>query len=498
MPIAERQHRQPPNIVFIFTDSWDGRALGCMGHPAMAAATPNVDRLAERGVLFRNCYSTHPICCPARANTWSGRYSFHCDSWNNYKGLTPGTETFQDRLERAGYVFGSSEGGFGKHDYLDGRHTHLARVTAWTGPADLRLPFFREHAPLIREDREEVIHPGDWNTVEKSRQFLHERAEDRRPFFLYAGLGLPHPAFLTNRRWLERVDLDKVAVPAADEPEHPTQSYQRITKGWTHGFDDETVRKVRAIYYAMCAEVDAAIGRLLETLEQLGLDENTYVVFGSDHGEMAMEHRNFYKMSMYEPSVRVPLIVSGPGVRQGAVVDDLVSLVDLYPTFMDFAGLEPPGDLDGESLLPCLTGRGSRRRDWALSTFTGCTMNTTAWMLRCGDLKYVAYAGYEPQLFDLARDPDELEDLAAGRPDLVEQMDARLRHLVDYPAQHRRVMDYDRRSFAQWRRDAKTGAFCTSEYGGKNLRTYEQILANTYMGYDDAAERQLQRWLDGD
>jgi arylsulfatase K len=495
--------KEKPNVLFIFTDSWDGRMLGCMGHPALRNATPNVDRLAQRGTMFRNTYSTHPICCPQRANLWSGQYSFHCESWNNHKGLEPGTRTFKDRLEgEAGYVFGSELGGFGKHDYLSGRHTHLARMTAWTGPADIELPVYPPEEPEVIEEDRVVVDEGDWDKAEQACRFLEAQVGAEDPFFCYVGLNLPHPAFRTSRHWLDRIDVDAVDIPRHDETDHPVIRYQRTVKNWGHGFDEETVRRTRAIYFAMIAEVDAIVGKIVDRLGELGLADNTVIVFGSDHGELALEHQDWYKMSMYEASVRVPLVVAGPGIRENAVVDDLVSVIDLHPTFTDLAGLEPSPGIDARSLTPSLTTPRAERdahRESAFAMFTGSTMNTTAYMLRHDRWKYIAYVGYPPQLFDLEADPEELDNRAVEEPEIVGKLDDKLQEIGDYEEVHRRVIEYDKASFREWRRRAKAGEFSTEEYGNKGtpLTTYEEIMKNSYHGFGPEHEQKLESWLAG-
>jgi arylsulfatase K len=498
MSDAQRTRSNRPNILFIFTDSWDGRMLGTLGHPALRNATPNVDRLARTGTIFPNTYTTHPICCPARANLWSGQYSFRCESWNNHKGLEPGTRTFKDRLEQeAGYTFATELGGFGKHDYLSGRHTHLARMTAWTAPADIRLPVYPNEEPTVIEEDRVRVREHDWQSADQACSFLEDHADAEDPFFCYVGINLPHPKFLTSRHWLDKIDIDAVDIPPADETDHPVIRYQRTVKNWEHGFDDETVRRTRAIYFAMIAETDAIVGTLVGKLEELGLDENTIIVFGSDHGELALEHQDWYKMSMYEASVRVPLVVAGPGVQAGATVNELVSLIDLHPTFTDLAGLEPSQRIDAKSLVPVLKDPNAGHRDRVFAMFTGTTINTTAYMLRHGAWKYVAYPGYEPQLFNLEHDPGELENLAPDRPDVVADMDAKLREIVDYDEVHQRVLAYDKASFREWRERAKRGEFSTEEYGnkGKPLTTYEAIMKNSYHGFGPEHEEKLERWL---
>ncbi len=494
--LSNKDSVKKPNIIFVHTDSWDGRVLGCLGHPAMKRATPNIDRLARRGVVFRNTYCSHPICCPSRANMWSGTYTFRCESWNNYKGLPEGVDTVLRRLRDAGYRFASEKGGFGKHDHISGGHSQLARVTAWTGPADIRLPVYRMKAPKVLEGDIERVSARDWDDVDKAKAFLAGRAGDKEPFFLYVGIRAPHPAFTTSRRWLNMVDKDAVTIPPEDTELHPVMEYQRITKNWMHGFSREMVHKTRSIYYAMCAEADAMVGELLGEMDRLELAEDTYFIFSSDHGENNLEHRQFYKMNMYESSVRVPLVIAGPGVRRGVVVDNIVSLIDIYPTLMDMAGQACPAVLDGESLMGLLRGTDDNSRNWAFAMFTGSSSNTTMFMLRKGDWKYVAYPGYRPQLFNVCSDPDEIHELSGAEPRIVKQLDAELRQIVDYEEVHRQCIEYDKESFVEWRRQITAKPIHLKEYGADiENATYEQIMSNCYMGFKPQHQAKLEKWL---
>jgi arylsulfatase K len=492
--VAKSEKRK--NICLIQFDSWDGRVLGSMGHAAVKNATPNCDRLARQGVLFRNAYCGHPICCPSRANMWSGKYTHHVESWDNYKGLEPGEPTFKDRLEKVGYRFASGEGGIGKHDYRSGGHSQLARITGLAATANISLPFFRPEAPRIIESQEKRVHKHDWELVDQACAWLTQNAHGEQPFFLYVSIGIPHPAFVTSRYWLSRIDTDAVTIPPADDEDHPVMHFQRVAKNWQHGFDDNTVRRTRAIYYAMCAEGDAMVGQLLDKLSALGLDAETYVILISDHGENNMEHRQWYKMNMYESSVRVPFIVAGPGLLRGAAIDNVVSLIDLYPTLMDMGRTAGPDGLDGESLMPLLTGRTTRSRNWALALFTGCSANTSMFMLRQGDWKYVAYPGYKPQLFNLRDDPDEVHNLADRRAEVTGNMDRQLRSIVDYDEVNGRWVRYCKSAFRQWRDQIKTHPVKLKEYGSDiTAANYEQIMANTYIGWNDDWAKKVEDWL---
>jgi arylsulfatase K len=493
-----------PNIVFFHAESWDGRALGCMGNPAMQRATPNIDELASRGVLFRQAYCSHPICCPSRANMWSGRYTHHCESWNNHKGLEPGDTTLMDLLHDAGYRFVADDHrniGLGKSDYLSGGHSHLARVTAWTGPADIRLPVYgRGDQDLHILTREKNAWKGDWEKIGKAIDFLRYQADEKDPFFLYVSTSAVHPAYRTSSHWMDRIDLDKVSTPPEYEGTHPVMEYQRINKNWRHGFAPDTIRLFRAAYYATCAEADGMVGKITNAIDDLDLGGDTYFIFSSDHGELAGEHRSFYKMSMYEGSSRVPLVITGPGIPAGRKVDNIVSLIDIFPTIAEMTGIDPPSNLDGESLMPLASGKTDRSRNWALALHTGSSSNTTMFMLRQGAWKYIAYPGYEPQLFNLTNDPVEIRNLAGSRSDGVESLDRELRGILDYDEVHERCMRYNRAAFREWRERTMAGEFRDTTYSRSHddpATTYEEIMANCYVGWSREHEDKLNRWLDG-
>ena len=440
------------NIIFFHAESWDGRMLGALGHPALRHATPNIDRMADSGTLFENAYCSHPICCPSRANMWSGRYTHNCESWNNHKGLEAGMWSLLGELPKTHTLRA-----FGKLDYLSGGHTQVARLSAWLGPSGINKPIFDKDTSqcfTVADNDDHFRHKEDWEKVDQAIEFLKQEKDPSRPFFLYVSTGLVHPSFHTNNYWLSRIPKDAVELPQMDKGSHPVRQYQLMAKAWRYGFKESTVSQVRRIYMAMCAEADAMVGALYNAMQELGLSKDTYFVFSSDHGEMAMEHQDWYKMSMYEASVRVPLVMSGPGIQHGQRVSNLVSLIDLCPTLLEMGGLAVRDGLDGESLLPLATGETGESRNWAYACFMGCTLNTSAYMLRSDRWKYVAYAGYAPQLFDMENDARELNDLSGEQPDVVAQLDTDLRTLVDYDQTHRDWTSYCKEAFRQWRRQA--------------------------------------------
>ncbi|NXY86514.1 ARSK Arylsulfatase, partial [Alcedo cyanopectus] len=245
---------------------------------------------------------------------------------------------------------------------------------------------------------------------------------------------------------------------------HPVDYYSSYTKNCTGEFTNQEVRNIRAFYYAMCAETDAMLGEIISALRDAGLLKTTIVVFTADHGELAMEHRQFYKMSMYEGSSHVPLLVMGPGIKEQQQVPNVVSLVDIYPTMLDIARIPLPQNLSGYSLIPLLRGKADReaspteaspRPSWVLSEFHGCNVNSSTYMLRTGKWKYITYSdghSVPPQLFDLSEDPDELTNIAVKFPAVVHSLDKTLRSVVNYPKVSSTVQDYNKRQFIRWKK----------------------------------------------
>lgn len=211
----------------------------------------------------------------------------------------------------------------------------------------------------------------------------------------------------------------------------------------------------------MCAETDAMLGEIILALRQLDLLQKTIVIYTSDHGELAMEHRQFYKMSMYEASAHVPLLIMGPGIKANLQVSNVVSLVDIYPTMLAIAGIPLPQNLSGYSLLPLSSEKFKNEHKfknphppWILSEFHGCNVNASTYMLRTNQWKYIAYAdgvSVLPQLFDLSSDPDELTNIATTFPEITYSLDQKLRSILNYPKVSASVHQYNKEQFINWK-----------------------------------------------
>ncbi len=465
-----------PNIIVFMTDSMDGRVMRHLGHPA--AHTPNMDRLAARGASFSNAYCNSPQCAPSRASYWSGQYVHRVQAWNNPAGLPMDAPTFGTHLQDAGYGLHV----FGKTDYRVGGHSLKARLTAWMRSANIKRPHNPRPQATVLEPDTPRAHEGDWNQIDNACQFLANYSTDDPPYFLYPSTNVPHPPFRATPHWLDTIDPAAVTLPPYESDLHPVMDYMSVTKN-THGhFTDEEILAIRRHYFAMVAETDAMLGQVLDTLEATGQLDNTYIIFASDHGEMNMEHRQTLKNALYEASARVPLIVAGPGLQQGVISDQLVSLIDLFPTLMDMAGLEHPQGLDGHSLIPLCRGEATNRPDYVFSEYHSNFSNTGIAMWRQGPWKYIRYAGYAPQLFNLDDDPEEINDLAQTHPEVVQRLDARLESLVDFDdADHRAKLD-DRQNFQTWRQSLTPAE-------------YNEAMTNAHQGHWTPADtHHLEAW----
>ncbi|XP_035234824.1 arylsulfatase K [Anguilla anguilla] len=458
-----------PNFVMVMSDAFDGRLTFDPG--STLVQLPYTKYLREQGAVFLNSYTNSPICCPSRAAMWSGRFVHLTQSWNNYKCLEGNATTWMDVLQENGYHTRS----LGKLDFTSGGHSVSNRVEAWT--RDVPFLLRQEGRPvtdLTGNASTERVMTKDWKTTDIAVQWIRQTAASlRQPFALYLGLNLPHPyrtdslgptaggsTFRTSPYWLKKVSHQNVSVPKwlHFSEMHPVDYYSTYTKNCSGNFTEQEVKDIRAYYYAMCAETDAMLGAVVEALRDSGLLSSTVLLFTSDHGDLAMEHRQFYKMSMFEGSSHVPLLVAGPGVKAGLRLHEPVSLVDIYPTMLDLAGVSAPGDLSGHSLVPLLSRSAvppaEPRPDWVLSEYHGCNANASTYMLRQGKWKYIAYAdglSVPPQLFDLSSDKDELHNVAAQFPAVCQHLDKLLRSVVDYPIVSKEVQRYNRQQFSSWR-----------------------------------------------
>jgi arylsulfatase A-like enzyme len=457
-----------PNVLFITLDQWRGDCLSALGHPAVR--TPNIDALAAEGVLFRRHYAQASPCGPSRASLLTGLYLHNHRSVRNGIPLDRRHTNVALEARKAGYeplLFGYTDTSLDPRD-RDPRDPALANYEgilpgfsvglhlpedhwAWLdwlktrghalppAPRDVWLP----PRPRPALDRQ----PARYGAEESESAFLTDRtipAVSRPPFFLHVTYFRPHNPFIAPTPWNEAVDPASVPAPARrrslrDEgAAHPwlRQHLERAYRGAAPVQDklplaeigDEGLRLLRATYYGLLGHVDAEVGRLFDALRRSGRWDDTLVVLTSDHGEQLGDHWMWGKDGWFDGTYHVPLIVKPPGVARGRVVDAFTESVDLLPTILDAIGREPPPQLDGRSLMPFLAEEtppnwrqeayweydfrdlGAPAAEAALGLPPeACTLAVQ----RGARWKYVHFAALPPLLYDLERDPHELEDRAA-------------------------------------------------------------------------------------
>jgi choline-sulfatase len=259
------------------------------------------------------------------------------------------------------------------------------------------------------------------------------RYNQDNPFLLWVSFTHPHSPYITTDNYWEMYEHDSIDMPSV--PELSIEEMDTMSRwlyyahaGDLHNVTESHIRNARHAYYGMCTYIDDKVGRLLDTLNKVGLEEDTVVVFTSDHGEMLGERGMWFKQSFYEWSVRVPLVIRIPGQQSKSRVSELVSLVDLFPTFMDIATNgnmpDPVGGLDGNSLLPLIRGKGEWHNQ-VISEYTGEGVTAPCRMVRLDDVKFIYTHGHPDLMYDLANDPLELDNLI-GNPKYAD-MELKLR-----------------------------------------------------------------------
>ncbi len=458
-----------PNIVLIFADELRADALGCYG--STVCRTPNLDRLAAESALLSQCMVTQPTCTPSRASVLTGCFPSALRS--RMVGChTPDDPRFLPRvLGRAGYhtasigkihmVPGAAEPeavtetsqADGDFDYYGFRHVDLVNGHGLGGSEysrwlDETCPDHKERraaakpiAPGINNETGSLrtlswtlppeAHSGEYITARAQEFFERAAAAPDAPFFLHLSFPDPHHPFTAPEPYGSLYEPERMPPPlpavtseagatalqlATHSGERtrfpdgrsadrvigtPPQDYSRLTTAdW---------QAAKAIYYGMISLLDVQVGRLLQSLADTGLAENTVVVFLSDHGEYMGDHGLCGKGFHYDSVIRTPMLIRGPGVQAGLRLDSLASTVDLAPTLLALAGVVAPEAMQGISMAPALAGQGPLPRDAALTEndddFVPMRMRT----LTTEEWKLTWYCGEEEgELYDRHGDPDEL------------------------------------------------------------------------------------------
>jgi choline-sulfatase len=444
-----------PNVLLIMTDQHRADLMTCAGRDLVP--TPNIDRIASRGVRFNNAYCPYPVCVASRMALLTGLYAHSTGAITNQDRLDWRYRTMANHFTENGYLTAL----MGKMHFVDA-HNHgfeyYLSINDWLmylGPKaqhyaneianhPLGQNFFKtvddsgaglpDVEGLWLNGSPWVDHVEKWNFDSMASRLEPEDHLDtfiaregakflsayrQQPFFLVASFMKPHTPFYPPREWAQKYPVDKMTLPEVGDISQYPQHIQRRIKNMT-AQEEKRRRAHRAGYMGNLAFVDTCVGYLYDALEREGLLDNTIVVYTSDHGEMDGDHGLFQKFCLFEPSVRVPLIVSFPKhLPENKVTDALTEYIGLYPTLSELAGLESPrgttlhdipgapGRMDARSFAAVLRDPGMEGPSTAFSEYD-LRSRVCEYMIRTRRHKYIFNHGSTHELYDHEADPGEL------------------------------------------------------------------------------------------
>lgn len=429
-----------PNVLFIAADDLRND-LGCYGDKLVK--TPNLDRLARRGLVFNRAYCQQAVCNPSRASLLTGRRLDTLRIWDlptHFRSTMPEVVTLPQHFKQHGYFTQN----IGKifHNWI---HEIQGDPVSWSVPA---VRHFANHGadkpevagelpPNLAQDPkcEQRDVPDDayfdGRVAKLAVAALGELKAKAEPFFLAVGFWKPHSPFNAPKRYWDLYRREDVPLPKnpewpADAPRVAWHDSREIVGSGQRKLTPEAVREIRHGYLANISYMDAQIGRVLDELDRLGLAEKTIVVFWSDHGYHLGEQTLWAKTSNFELDARVPLIVATPAMKSGGqTTNALAELLDLYPTLVELCGLPAAAGLEGVSLVPVLTAPGASVRPAALSqhprpAYYKGAPETMGYSIRTDRFRYTEWRDWKTgatiarELYDHEADPDETRNVATA------------------------------------------------------------------------------------
>lgn len=434
-----------PNFLLLLSDDQTYRALGSLGE--LEVKTPNLDRLARRGLLFTHCYNqggwSGAVCIPSRTMLNTGRTVWDCRGTNG-QGIAPGAALWGETLRHAGYdtfmagkwhipeaaltrsfkSLGPLTGGFRESTTNGGpAYYRPAPGNPWT-PDD---PKWRGHWITTNN---QVVHSSVL-IADAAIDYLKTNAQSRNPFFMYVAFNAPHDPRQSPREYLDMYPTNKLKVPPNFLPKHPF-----LIEANFNGRDEilapyprtpEIIRVHLQEYYAIISHLDAQIGRILDALDRSGKTDNTVIIFTSDQGLAVGQHGLLGKQNLYEHSLRMPFMMAGPGIPKGKRNDADFYMQSLFATTCEMANVPIPPTVQFPSLVPLIIGDKTKIYDALYFAFIDRQR-----AVRVGDWKLIRTpASKQIQLFNVTRDPWETQNLADGKDaERIPALDARLHQLM--------------------------------------------------------------------
>jgi len=427
--------QKQPNILFIMADQMSALALKAYGNPV--AKTHHIQSLADKGVVFQNAYCNSPLCAPSRASMLTGRLPSQINAYDNAADFPSSTPTFIHYLRHMGYrTCLSGKMHFTGPDQLHGFEERLTTdiypadfgwTCDWERSVDDRFSWYHnmqsvtDAGACVRSNQldfdEEVSHrAGRW-LLDRARD------DDARPFCLTVSFTHPHdPYNITQKYWdlYDPEDIDALytdPIPFEELDAH-SRRVARICDLDPTALTQGQVLNARRAYYGAVSYIDNKVGELQRTLSETGLADNTIIVFTSDHGDMLGDRGLWYKMTFFEWSARVPLIICAPDRFTARRVEEPVSLLNLFPTMVDMASSHThpvsPEGVYHDSLMPYLTGNQAPTAAPVLAEYLAEGAVAPCFMILKDQFKYIFSDPDPPMLYGLSKDPGERTNLAGA------------------------------------------------------------------------------------
>lgn len=411
-------------IISIMSDEHSGSAIFSSGDKY--AVTPALDKLAEKGITFSECYSPCPVCVPARASWFTGQFVCRLGTWDNstpYDGKVLGIAEHLGKFNIPVYHIGKTHFHHeGEYHFAGSDNLGLLKVPDvgcyYRDDNIVRIGADKRFLDISISDGSERF---DDKVLNSTLSWLNEHGRDDQ-WILNVGFIEPHfPFHVRQDNWDYFETLFK-DIPLPKEVIPPYTSLNSSLKSLRHYFNgematDDIIRKVRIGYYAAIKELDEKIQAILDKISELGIEDEIAIIYTSDHGEQLGYHGLWWKCCMFEQSARIPMIVSLPrGIKH--IDSTPISLTDLFPTLCDAFEVPSPKNIDGQSFWNIVNGKGNAdRRDFAFSEFNAHGLPGGMYMIRWEKYKYIFYTDDPPQLFNMEEDPFENHDLVREQGD---------------------------------------------------------------------------------